>query len=55
MLTMPARADVYWDSLQGLAAADLMTPNPVSIRGSASIGEATALLTDRAISGAARH
>jgi CBS-domain-containing membrane protein len=47
-----AHAEVYWDSLQGLSAAELMTPNPVSIRASASVGEATALLTDRAIGGA---
>jgi CBS domain-containing protein len=40
------------DLLEILTAVDLMTPNPVSIRGEASVVEATALLTDRAISGA---
>ena len=41
------------DLLDSLTAADLMTPNPVSIRGEASVVEANILLTDRAISGAA--
>jgi CBS-domain-containing membrane protein len=30
-------------------AADLMTPNPVSVRGNATVQEATALLTDKGI------
>lgn len=33
-------------------AADLMTPNPVSLRGDATIAEGLALLTDRGISAA---
>ena len=37
--------------LQGRTAADLMTPNPVSIRDTATIEEAVALLTDKGISG----
>jgi CBS domain-containing membrane protein len=43
----------FSDVLDSLTAADLMTPNPVSIRGEASVVEATVLLTDRAITGAA--
>jgi len=39
--------------LDRLTAADLMTPNPISIRSEASVAEATALFTDKAISGAA--
>jgi CBS domain-containing protein len=41
------------DLLEILTAADMMTPNPVSIRGDASIAEATILFTDRAFTGAA--
>jgi CBS domain-containing protein len=33
--------------LDAQTAADLMTPNPISIRANATIGEAKALLTDR--------
>lgn len=40
------------DLLNQLTAANLMTPNPVSIRGEASVGEAAALFTDKAFSGA---
>jgi CBS-domain-containing membrane protein len=38
--------------LDALTAADLMTPNPVSIRAEASVREAIALLTDRDIGAA---
>jgi CBS-domain-containing membrane protein len=41
------------DFLDNLTAADLMTSNPVSIRGGASVGEATVLFSDRGFSGAA--
>jgi CBS domain-containing protein len=41
------------DVLNQLTAADLMTPNPVSIRGEASVTEAAVLFTDKAFSGAA--
>jgi CBS domain-containing membrane protein len=41
------------DLLDQLTATDLMTPNPVSIRGEASVAEAAVLFTDRAFSGAA--
>lgn len=52
MLTKPAHTELSADALNHMHAADLMTPNPVSIRGDASVVEATALLTDRAFSGA---
>jgi CBS domain-containing protein len=38
--------------LKAITAADLMTPNPVSLRDSATIREAIAFLIDRGISGA---
>jgi CBS domain-containing protein len=38
--------------LQAQTAADLMTPNPVSIRNNATITEAVELLTDKGFSGA---
>ncbi len=38
--------------LDAVTAADLMTPNPVSIRGVATIDEAVALLIDKGISAA---
>ncbi len=38
--------------IRGHTAADLMTPNPVSIRYKATVGEATALLTDQGFSAA---
>jgi CBS-domain-containing membrane protein len=41
------------DLLDSLTAADLMTPNPVSLRGEASVADATVLFTDRAFNGAA--
>jgi len=41
------------DLLDSLTAADVMTPNPVSIRGDASVGEATVLFAERGFSGAA--
>ena len=42
-----------FELLDRLTAAYLMTPNPVSIRGTASVAEATVLFTDRAFTGAA--
>jgi CBS domain-containing protein len=39
-------------TLQAETAADLMTPNPVSLRGDATLKEALALLTDRGFSAA---
>jgi CBS domain-containing protein len=41
------------DLLDRMTAADLMTSNPVSIRGDASVGEATVLFSERGFSGAA--
>src|SRR5439155_19841289 len=38
--------------LDAATAEDLMTPNPISIHGSASVQEALALLTDRGFSAA---
>src|SRR5437868_3767311 len=38
--------------LEAGTAADLMTPNPVSIRDTATLAEAVSLLTDKGISGA---
>ncbi|HLJ92563.1 MAG TPA: CBS domain-containing protein [Gemmataceae bacterium] len=38
--------------LRAETAADLMRPNPVSIRDTATVAEATALLTDKGFSGA---
>ncbi|CAN5312609.1 hypothetical protein BH10PLA2_BH10PLA2_25400 [soil metagenome] len=40
------------DNLDVLSAADLMTPNPVSLRAEASVAEAIVLFADRAITGA---
>jgi CBS domain-containing protein len=47
------KAKSCFDLFDRLTAADLMTPNPVSIRGEASVAEAAALFTDRGFSGAA--
>ena len=39
------------DLLDSLTAADVMTPNPVSIRGDASVGEATVLFAEHGFLG----
>ena len=41
------------DLLDSLTAADVMTPNPISIRGDASVVEATVLFAEHGFSGAA--
>src|SRR5262245_36269844 len=47
-----ARDDASPMTLVSATAADLMVPNPVSIRDSATIGEAIAVLADRGLSAA---
>jgi CBS domain-containing protein len=52
---MTKRANHAWTSflvLKAETAADLMTPNPLSIRADASVKEAVAFLIDKGISGA---
>ena len=51
MKRMKSAADVRL-VLQAQTAADLMTPNPVSIRDTATLADAVALLTDKGFSGA---
>jgi CBS-domain-containing membrane protein len=52
MDTAPTAAAGTRLSLRAGTAADLMTPNPVSIRDNATIAEAVALFTDKGISAA---
>ncbi|SRR5579883_1075932 len=49
--SVPAKAPPRL-TLKADTAADLMTPNPISIRAEASVGEAVALLTDKGFSAA---
>ena len=51
--TPAEKAKPFLDLLDSVTAADLMTPDPVSIRADASVDEATILFTDRAFTGAA--
>lgn len=51
--TPPTKEKATLDLLDSLTAADLMSPNPVSLRKDASVAEATALFVDRGYTGAA--
>ncbi len=52
MKTLNGRKPTTALALRGRTAADLMTPNPVSIRRTSSVREAAAFLTGRGISAA---
>jgi CBS-domain-containing membrane protein len=52
MSTAPTRKVATCLTLDAESAADLMTPNPISIRDEATIQDAIALLTDRGVGAA---